>query len=193
MTIPLRIPHAEAFSDKELEGFCMANPDLNVERDENGQLFINMSPTYAFTSNLNSEIIAELIIWNRKNKLGKVFESNSAFYLPDTSMKGPDAAFITNEKWNSLTLQQQKSIPYLVPDFVIELRSDTDNLNELKSKMEKWIFNGVKLAWLIDPNEKTTSIYTPEGLINTMPFSDTLSGYDTLPNFTVVLNDIFGS
>jgi Uma2 family endonuclease len=58
--------------------------------------------------------------------------------------------------------------------------------------MEKWIFNGVKLAWLINPNEKMTSVYTSDGLINTVSFSDTLSGLEILPNFTVVLNDIFG-
>jgi Uma2 family endonuclease len=191
MTIPLKIPHTGAFSDKELENFCLANPDLGVERDEHGQLFINMSPTYAFTSELNSEIIAELIIWNRKYKLGKIFESNSAFYLPDSSLKGPDAAFVSNFKWNNLTDAQKKSFPYLVPDFIIELQSENDSSLDLEKKMLKWIQNGVLLAWLINPKEKTTQVYNLNGFLETISFESNLSGGEILPNFNVIWSEIF--
>jgi Uma2 family endonuclease len=191
LIIPFKIPHNGAFSDKELEDFCLANPDLGVERDENGQLFINMSPTYAFISELNSEIIAELIIWNRKHKLGKIFESSSAFYLPDSSLKGPDAAFITNQKWESLTNAQKKSFPYLVPDFIIELQSENYNKADLEKKMLKWVENGVKLAWLIDTKEKVTHVYKQSGFLETVSFEEILSGNDVLPHFKVIWSTIF--
>jgi Uma2 family endonuclease len=191
MTFPLKIPHVGAFSDKELENFCLANPYLGVERDEHGQLFINISPTYAFTSELNSEIIAELIIWNRKFKLGKIFESNSAFYLPDSSLKGPDAAFVSNFKWNNLTDAQKKSFPYLVPDFIVELQSENDNKSDLEKKMLKWIQNGVLLAWLINPKDKITQVYDQNGFLETIPFDINLSGKDVLPNFNVIWSEIF--
>jgi Uma2 family endonuclease len=191
MIIPLIIPHSDAFTDIELSAFCLANPDLGVERDENGQIYISMSPSYIFTSNLNSEIVAELIIWNRKYKLGKVLESNSAFFLPDNSMRGPDAAFVSNKQWESLSPEQIKSIPYLVPQFVVELKSETDNIDILHQKMKIWIKNGVNLAWLINPTNKTTTIYKPDADIEIIEFNNKLFGGSVLPNFEVIWNDIF--
>jgi Uma2 family endonuclease len=191
MILPLRIPAYEKFTDQELIDFCLANPDLGVERDENGQLFINMPPTFIISSYFNNEVLFELTKWNRKHKLGKILQSNTAFYLPDTSLKGPDAAFISNEKWNSLTNEQKRSFPYLVPDFVAEIRSQSDNLKELQNKMLKWVENGVKLAWLIDPNTKMTSVYNLEGHFEDIPFDSALTGYNVLPEFSVVLSDIF--
>jgi Uma2 family endonuclease len=124
----------------------LANPELNIERDEKGQISINMSPTYALISSFNSNILIEIGIWNRKTKTGKIFDSNSAFFLPDDSMHGPDVAWISKERWDSLIASEKKSIPKIVPDFIIVLQSETDNIKELKQKMTKWVKNGVKLA-----------------------------------------------
>ncbi len=72
------------------------------------------APTFILSTYFNSEIVGELIIWNRKHKLGKILGSNSAFYLPDSSLKGPDAAFISNVKWNSLSNDEKRSFPFLM-------------------------------------------------------------------------------
>ena len=81
MVMPLNIPKVGKFSDEELVALCLANPDLNIERDEQGQILINMSPTYALTSSFNSSLNFEISLWNKKTKAGKVFDSNSAFFL----------------------------------------------------------------------------------------------------------------
>jgi Uma2 family endonuclease len=132
MVVPLNIPSIGKFTDEELITLCLANPDLNIERDEKGQILINMSPTYALTSSFNSSLNFEIYSWNKKFKLGKVFDSNSAFFLPDSSMKGPDVAWISNARWENLSLKEKKSIPKIVPDFIIELQSETYNQAELK-------------------------------------------------------------
>jgi len=72
MIVPLHIPQLTKFSDDELVAFCMANPGLTVERDESGQLFISTSPTYALTSSNNSELIAELVLWNHRKEGGGI-------------------------------------------------------------------------------------------------------------------------
>ncbi|MCU0325987.1 MAG: Uma2 family endonuclease [Spirosomaceae bacterium] len=190
MTLPINIPQIDTFSDEELIALCLANPDLSIERDESGQLFINMSPTFALTSSNNSELNAELTIWNRKTKLGKVFDSNSAFILPDSSMRGPDVAWITKERWDALRIDEKKSFPKLAPDFVVELASESDNLEELKLKMAKWIQNGVRLAWLVNPKNRETYIYRQNKEVEVLRFSQKLLGEDVLINFEVVLDDI---
>ncbi len=190
MIIPLHIPQLSKFSDDELVVFCPANPELVVERDENGQLFISMSPTYALTSSNSSELIAELVLWNRSKGNGKVLESSGGFFLPDTSMRVPDVAWIRNEQWVRLTPAEKKSFPYLSPDFIIELKSDTDSLADLQAKMEKWIGNGVRMGWLIIPEKAETHIYMPDSPVMVLPFEALLEGGEVLPGFKVKLSEI---
>ena len=191
MVIPLKIPHIESFTDKELVAFCLANPELNIERDENGFLYIAMSPTFLLTSSNNSELNTEIGIWNRSTKAGKVIDSNGGFFLPDRSMKAPDVAWIQKERWDALSIKEKKSFPYMAPDFVIELESESDNINDLKQKMAKWIQNGVRLGWLVSPREQQTYVYRPDTSIpQTVRFSEILTGQDVLIGFEVILETI---
>ncbi|WP_428666821.1 Uma2 family endonuclease [Runella sp.] len=190
MIFSLHFPPKLRFSDEELVAFCLANPDLNLERDEKGEIQL-MSPAHGLTSANNSEIIGEVIIWNRRTKAGKVFDSSGGFFLPDTSMRAPDVAWVRKERWDALSKKEKHSFPYLAPDFIIELESDTDNLNKLKSKMKKWVANGVRLAWLISMSQKKTYVYRANGEVKKVSFDQKLEGEDILPGFEVILADIF--
>lgn len=189
MVMPLNIPSIGKFSDEELITLCLANPDLNIERDEKGQILINMSPTYALTSSFNSSLIFEIFSWNKKNKAGKVFDSNSAFFLPDSSMKGPDVAWVAIGRWDNLSMAEKKSIPKLVPDFIIELQSENDNISELKNKMGKWMENGVKLAWLVSPQSQETMVYF-DNTIENVPFKNKLDGKNVLVDLELIMSEI---
>lgn len=190
MILPLKFPTLESFTDDELVAFSLANPDLFVERDERGQLFINMTPTFALSSSNNSELITELGLWNRKYKAGKVLESNGGYFLPDSSMRIPDAAWIRLDRWKALSMAEKKSFLRLVPDFVIELKSETDSLTELKAKMRKWVENGVKLAWLVSTEQQITYIFKPGAPESSCSFKELLFGEEVLVEFSVRLCDI---
>ena len=190
MQLPLNIPQLDRFTDEELVRFCVANPELNIERDENGTLYTDMSPTHILTSSNNSELNGEFVIWNRKTKAGKVIDSNGGFFLNDKSMKAPDVAWIRRDRWDALSKKEKHSFPYLAPDFVLESVSDSDNLNAVKSKMEKWIVNSVRLAWLVSPDEKLTYIYRPDQAVESKTFTETLSGEAVLLGFETVLAEI---
>lgn len=58
---------------------------------------------------------------------------------------------VTNERWESLTPEEQEKFPPLCPDFVIELRSRTDPLTQLQEKMQEYLNSGLRLGWLINP------------------------------------------
>ncbi|GAB3506988.1 Uma2 family endonuclease [Spirosoma knui] len=190
MQLPLYIPQRERFSDEKLVRFCLANPELNIERDENGVLYIDTSPTHLLTSSNNSELNGEFVIWNRKTRAGKVIDSNGGFFLRDKSMRAPDVAWISRERWESLSKQEKHSFPHLAPDFVLELESDTDNINELKIKMEKWLANGVRLAWLVSTREQKTYVYRPGQEVEQKSFSEKLDGANVLIGFETVLAEI---
>jgi Uma2 family endonuclease len=145
-------------TDDELLRFCAANGDLRVEREANGEILV-MTPAGSKTGKKNTDVIIDLGMWNRENDRGVVFESNTGFTLPDGSMLSPDAAWVERRRWEALSDRDQERFAPICPDFVIELRSPSDSLPELKDKMERWIANGAQLAWLIDPIEQEVTIY----------------------------------
>jgi len=183
--ITLQIPRRiDVFSDDELYDFCAANPELRIERDENGQIII-MPPTGLESSFTNGELFGEVRNWNRQAKTGRTSESNGGYKLPDTSMRAPDVGWVSKERLATVTAEQLKKFAPIAPDFVIEVRSESDSLTELKLKMGKWLANGVRLAWLVDPQEQTTTIYRPNDNPDQTPFDQTLSGEDVLVGFTL--------
>jgi Uma2 family endonuclease len=177
-------------SEEQFMHFCLANRDLRIERDENGQIFI-MSPTYLNTGRYNLELATEFALWNRQYKLGHVFDSSSGITLPDKSVKSPDVCWISNEKWAAITEEEKKSFTKVVPDFVLELRSETDTLSELKSKMKKYKKNGVPLGWLIDPKRQKTYIYRQNQEVEEVSFETDLSGENILAGFSINLKSFF--
>lgn len=174
-------------SDEEFFDFCQQNPALRMERDHNKQIYI-MAPTGYYTGAFNSDINAELNLWNRKFKTGKVFDSATGFTMPDGAVFSPDAAWVSNEKVSLLSEEDKKKFAPVCPDFVCELKSPSDRLNTLKSKMLKWIENGARLAWLIDPENKKVFICRENGSIAIVEgFNNKLSGEDVLPGFELDL------
>jgi Uma2 family endonuclease len=177
-------------TDEQFFDFCQQNRDLRIERTANGEIII-MTPTGGITGNMNNEILFHLNLWNKKHQSGYVFDSSTGFTLPDTSMRSPDASWISKERWESLTREEQEKFPPLCPDFVIEPRSKNDNLAELQNKMKDWMNNGCRLAWLIDPENQQVFIYKPASKVTTIKgFDNTLSGENFLPDFNFDLKQL---
>jgi Uma2 family endonuclease len=187
-TVTLNIPTEYPMTDDELFAFCAANKELRIERDELGQLLI-MSPAGGITGNLNFRLTGIFFLWVEKNeKLGYGFDSATGFRLADKSMRSPDVSWVKKKKWDILKLEEQEKFAPICPDFVIELRSKSDSLSELKSKMEKWIKNGCELGWLIDPIQQKSFIYHAKvDTIEVNGFDKKLSGGTLLPGFELDL------
>lgn len=134
-----------------------------------------------------------MVIWNRKENKGVCFDSSTGFTLSDGSVRSPDASWMSIGKWGEISDAEKNQFAHASPDFVIELKNHSDNLKYLTNKMDKWIMNGCSLAWLINPENKTVSIYRKNGTNETIKgFDKTLSGEDILKGFQLnlsVLND----
>ncbi|QDK82129.1 Uma2 family endonuclease [Spirosoma sp. KCTC 42546] len=191
MIFPLNptIRRDDRLTDNEFYAFCQANPDLRLERDENGQIYIEM-PTGSRTSIRNLDLAAEVYLWNRQHKAGIVTESNGGFTLPDTSVRVPYVAWVSNERWNALSEIEKDNFAQVCPDFVIELMSDVSEKYTLPAKMEKYLQNGVRLGWVIDPFSQQTTIYRPERDPEVVNFADILDGEIVLPGFELILSDL---
>lgn len=166
-----------------------ANPEMKFERTASGELII-MSPTGGETGNQNFELYLDLGIWNRQQNLGKAFDSSTCFKLPNGANRSPDVTWIKLERWESLTAEQRQKFPPIAPDFVIELRSATDDLEILQAKMREYMDNGVRLGWLIDPQNQQVEIYRQGHEVEVIKSPTTLSGEDVLPGFVLDLSRI---
>ena len=176
-------------SDRELEQLCLDNPETRFETTEEGKL-VAMAPTGGLTGEKNSSLLIQVGIWNLKSKLGKVFDSSTGFKLSNGAIRSPDVTWIRNERWSKLTLNQQTKFPPIDPDFVIELMSPTDDLTELQSKMLEYIDCGVRLGWLINPDEGQVEIYRQGQDKEILNKPTSLSGEGTLPDLSVDLLEI---
>lgn len=177
-------------TDEAFYQLCLANPDLKFERSAKGELIV-MSPTGGESGRRNAEIAIDLGLWNRETQLGYTFDSSTCFKLPNGAERSPDAAWIRRDRWDALSLDDQRKFPPLTPDFVIELRSETDNLATLQAKMQEYQDNGVRLGWLINPQDQTVEIYRPGRSVEIQEGISHVSGEDVLPGFRLELSRIF--
>lgn len=180
-----------SMSNAQFVQFCKHNPDLRIERDANHQLII-MAPTTSETGRWNSKIHIEIGQWNKMTNLGETFDSSTGFTLPNGAERAPDTAWIARERWEALPKAQKQSFAPIVPDFIMELRSSSDNLAVLKQKMEEYRTCGCRLGWLVDPQNNQTHVYVPEGIATSVPFSQILSGGDVMPGLELQMDVVLG-
>lgn len=176
---------ADSFFD-----FCQLNSHLHIERTATGKLII-MSPAGSETGNRNFKLIQQLANWTDRDGSGIGFDSSAGFALPNGSTRSPDASWIKLTKWNSLSAQQKTKFAPICPDFVVELRSPSDNLKMLQDKMQEYIDNGVSLGWLIDRTTRQVYIYTPDSEVKSLDNPQTISGEPILSGFVLDLTKIW--
>jgi len=187
--IVLRFAPLIQFNKEQYFEFVMQNSDLRLERALTGEVVV-MSPTGGEGSVINSKINLRLGNWAEAHG-GYVLESSCEFELPNGAARCPDASWVSAPKWEALTPAQRKKFPPICPEFIIELRSETDRLKTLQAKMLEYMESGAKLAWLIDPLKKTVHIYRPGQAPEILENPASVSGESVLPGFELNVQELF--
>ena len=182
--ITIRVNH------EEFEKLCQDNPDRSFELTATGELIV-MAPVGGESGNSESELVADLVIWNRQTRLGKTFSSSTIFILPNGAGRSPDAAWVELSRWEALTSEQRTKFPPLAPDFAIELRSATDRLPPLREKMEEYRSNGVRLGLLIDPKNNQVEIYRPGQEPEILESPTAIDCSEVMPGFILSMSEIW--
>jgi len=186
----ITIPQTFKVTHQQFQEIAAVNRDLRLERTATGELII-MAPTGSDTGHRNQDMSGQLWLWNRQTKLGVVFDSSSGFKLPNGADRSPDASWVKLERWQTLTPKEQEGFAPLCPDFVVELRSKSDNMEPLREKMREYIANGARLGWLIDRKNPKVEIYRQNQDVEILNNPRTLSGEDVLPGFILDLTDVW--
>jgi Uma2 family endonuclease len=174
-------------SDDQFYQLCQNHRDLKFERTAQGELVI-VTPVGGEGGSWEADLIGDLVYWNRRTQLGKVFSSSTCFKLPNGAVRSPDAAWVTLNRWNQLTPEQQKKFPPICPDFVIELRSESDALEPLQQKMQEYLSNGLRLGWLINPQKRQVEIYRANQDKQVLENPKELDGEEILSDFVFDLS-----
>ncbi|MEC4807363.1 MAG: Uma2 family endonuclease [Jaaginema sp. PMC 1080.18] len=177
---------------EQFTSLAACNRELQLERTAKGELIVN-PPTGWETGERNRSIIGQLDRWYEDNgRLGKAFDCSTGFTLPNSAICSPDACWISQERWDALTDEQKTTFPQICPDFVVELRSESDTLKSLQEKMQEYMENGARLGWLIDPKNRTVAVYRVGLEIKTLSNPTELSGEEIVPGFVLSLRRVWG-
>ena len=179
-------------------GQSLDNPDLDTwfeafadrNKDEVGDFEITaqgelkiMPPTGIPGAWYELEMASAVLVWAHDYG-GIASGSTIRFVMPDGARLGPDASWISAERWNALP-EVARTPPFaaIVPDFVVEIVSPSNRGPELAEKVRRYLEGGARLIWVIHPRNRTVSIYRPDQEPEILQDPETLDGGDVLPGF----------
>jgi len=180
----------QSVTPEQFEQLCIEYSELRLELTSTGELIV-MPPTGSETGRSNSNLTYQLEAWARTDGTGICFGSSTGFTLPNGAIRSPDASWAKRDQWELLTNEQKQGFGPFCPDFVVELRSRTDRVIQLRAKMVEYLENGASLGWLIDPFERRVYVYRPDQDVVLLENPETVSGDPLLPGFTLNLTELW--
>lgn len=174
---------------EQFDQLCVDNPDLRLELTKDKELIV-MAPAGGESSKRNHNLSGQLFVWNEKNELGEAFDSSGGYDF--TAFEGgkpsPDVSWVEKSRLAGVNIVG--FIP-VVPDFVIELRSATDNLKPTQEKMREYQRVGVKLGLLINPKNKQVEIYRAGQEPEVLESPASIDCSEIMPGFVLSMNKIW--
>ena len=190
LPLVLRTRPALDLSEDQFFELCQLNRELRIERNAEGDWLI-MPPAGGETGRGNAEITVQLGVWAKRDGTGVVFDSSTGFRLPNTAVRSPDAAWMPRARFEQIPAAQRRRFPPACPDFVLELRSPTDRLQDLQAKLQEYLANGARLGWLLDPEPRHVYVYRPNAPVERLDNPATVSGEPVLPGFVLDLRELW--
>lgn len=182
-------PANRPLTDAEFLALCEKHPDCRIETTAEGDVLI-MPPAHPRTGQRNAAITSQLFTWAEEDGRGEAFDSSSGFILKNGARRSPDSAWILRDRLKDLP--DDAAMWRVTPDFVIELKSASDRLDVLRTKMREWTGNGVSLAWLVIPESRTVEIYRAgEGGVQQMTGASEIHGDGPVLGFVLRLDRIW--
>jgi Uma2 family endonuclease len=181
--VTLNLDSITTLTQEQFWELSLNNRDIRLELTAQGRLIV-MPPTGWESGKRNSSLNLDLGLWNRQTQLGVVFDSSTGFTLPNGAIRSPDASWVKQDRLDEIQPIAEGFLP-LAPDFVIELRSSSDSMKDLRDKMNEYIDNSVRLGWLINPKDNEVEVYRLGRKVEVVRSPGTLSGEDVMPGFVL--------
>ena len=193
VTLPYRLVlniRALEMTEDQLLQLCSDNGDLRIELTANRELII-MPPNGLEGSWQEGELYLQVGNWAKQDGTGRAFGPNAGYTLPNGAVRAPDVSWMPLSRWESLRREDQTKFGHTLPDFAIELRSPSDSLREVQDKMLEYMENGVRLGFLIDPQNRRVHIYRPGQPVEVLEEPAAVPADPVLPGFVLDLSAIW--
>jgi Uma2 family endonuclease len=106
---------------------------------------------------------------------------------PDT-VRGPDVMLFSETR----SLEQlNPGFSRNIPQLIVEILSPSDRAGQISLRIGQYLARGVPLVWLVDPEDRTVTVYRPKELPRVLDEQDELSGNGVLPDFSLKVADLF--
>ena len=171
------------------ELFCMPDDGYRYALVE-GELQ-RMTPAGSEHGAIGMELGMLLAHHIREHGLGRAFCAETGFRIgrnPDTVL-APDVAFVRQERLDEIGIP--KTFFPEAPAFVVEVVSPSDTIEEVDTKIRRWLEAGVELAWVVHPSGRTVTVYRSLEDIQVLTQNEKLSGEQVVPGFECRIADLF--
>jgi Uma2 family endonuclease len=155
------LPLSPEDSRRYFESICAQNPDLRLELTEEGHIILT-TPVGLESSFQSGEVFRQLANWSKKDGTGIAVESSAGFRLPSRAVRAPDAAWVSWGRLSVVPPASRKRFIALSPDFAVEVMSPSDEERELIEKCRRYIKNGTREVWLLNPETRRLFVYLPD-------------------------------
>ena len=170
---------------EDLAALQADHPDWRMELIK-GEIVV-MSPSGYESDEVAAEVIRVLGNWVRPRKLGRIAASSAGFRLPNSDLRAPDASFVLAERLR----RSPKSFAQLAPDLTVEVKSPTDSLEAIRTKIQEFLLLGTRVGILINPDDRTVEVHRSGQAIITLHDGDVLTIPDVLPGWEVQVVDLW--
>jgi Uma2 family endonuclease len=176
---------ARTITDDEL---LQLPKDGNKYEVVDGELVVSPGAGYPHEA-IVAELLTRLRSFANERRLGEVLPSNLLYVLPSGNRRGPDISFVAAER--ATALSRETVFPKFAPDLAVEVLSPSDSPRRVQDKVGEYLEAGVRLVWVIDPENRRAVIYRALSSVDRIDPSGELDGEDVLPGFRCPLTDLF--
>ena len=146
------------------------------------------SPTGFEHGYLALRLASAIMAFALKHRLGVALDSSTGFRMKSGDCLSPDVSFVRRERLGKeLT---QKFFPG-APDLAVEVLSPGESLAAMEEKLVVYFANETRVAWVIDPKDRTVRVHHSPRRCKTLRAGDCLDGEALLPGFTFPVAALF--
>ncbi len=190
----VRIPIDQPITGGFLAELSLAFENLRFEAGWEGEIVIG-TPSGGWVPKIEGALYVQLVLWLRAVGLGSAHPATFGFHPPGGVPRIPDASWISDA---TLRLFQELGEPGLSagfsqisPDFVIEVRSRGQSVDDQRRKMEDWRDWGAALGLLVEPESQTVHIYRPGQPVAILERPETVSCEPEMPGLALDFSEIW--
>jgi Uma2 family endonuclease len=143
----------------------------------------------SFESAITLVLVQLMAPYLAQHPLGVLLGADGMLRLMPGRVRIPDVSFLKWSRFPNRRLPKDR-VWSLSPDLAVEVLSDSNTNREIELKLDEYFQAGTQVAWIIDPERRTASLYRSRTDVVIIDENGLLDGGAVLPGFTLRLGEL---